>query len=148
MVSEYPCLVEEVQTKEGVEGLVLKGANLMWDGVADAANLGKFEKDAVRAILDSKGTYCSPTYSSDSSHWEPWDRIQPTSTMPTPQPTYSPPCRTNSGSTGRNNSSHPRNSTSVNRRPCRSRSSSNYSSRKKRRKQKQNPPKMMTDKKT
>ena len=57
MVSEYPVLVEEVRIKEGVEGLVLKGANLMWDGVENSNDLGKFEKDSVRAILDSKGRF-------------------------------------------------------------------------------------------
>lgn len=58
MVSQYPNLVDEVRIKEGIDGAVLKGANLMWDGVADQpSQLGGFKKDDVRAIVTFDGKY-------------------------------------------------------------------------------------------
>ena len=55
VVSEYPVMVGEVKMKEGVDSLVLKGANLMWDGVVSIPDLGEFKKDDVRALVSHDG---------------------------------------------------------------------------------------------
>jgi len=51
----YPNLVPFLEVNTGVESFIFGGANLMWPGVKNRANLGKFYKDDVRYIKASNG---------------------------------------------------------------------------------------------
>jgi hypothetical protein len=55
VVSEYPCLLEVLKIKPGIENLVLGGANVVWEGVSNAAELKNFKKDDVCQIVSPEG---------------------------------------------------------------------------------------------
>jgi len=49
-VQQCPDLIKSVEINEGVDNLIIGGANLMWAGVKDVKALGPFNKDDVRYV--------------------------------------------------------------------------------------------------